>query len=67
MFARSSFNWAPLTDITTEQREQFFDLFYQGMDALQKARDDAVAEVKRPLHIPAHLYLDISSAYTDHG
>ncbi|KAM5452785.1 hypothetical protein MaudCBS49596_003091 [Microsporum audouinii] len=49
MFARSSFNWAPLTDITTEQREQFFDLFYQGMDALQKARDDAVAEGKHLL------------------
>ncbi|KAK2865067.1 hypothetical protein FQN49_003945 [Arthroderma sp. PD_2] len=55
LFARKSFDWGPLTDITDEQRREFDELHQEGMNNLQKARDAAIAENKR-LFVKNHTF-----------
>ena len=45
-FARKSFNWGPITDITHEQRQEFEHLLQRGFNKLQQVREAATTEVR---------------------
>ncbi|EFQ98482.1 hypothetical protein MGYG_01510 [Nannizzia gypsea CBS 118893] len=44
--AREQFQWAPLAEISDEMRLEYIDQAHKGVEALQKAREDAIRQDK---------------------